>query len=93
MVGSPATCAATFVERFDLGAVAPYDRAAVLASIEALTTPDRQADIRARAAQLSGHFTAADTSDWIWRSLDAGQPITSIYEDLMPRRSAQAKVD
>jgi hypothetical protein len=93
VIGSPATCAAGFVERFDLGAVAPYDRAAVLASIEALTTPNRQADIRGRAAQLSGHFTADGTSDWIWRSLDAGQPITSIYEDLMPRRrSANAPV-
>lgn len=92
VVGSPATCAAGFVERFDLGAVAPYDRADVLASIDALTTSERQADIRARAARLSGYFTAAGTSDWIWRSLDAGRPITSIYEDLMPRRSANVPV-
>jgi hypothetical protein len=92
VIGSPATCAARFVERFDLGTIAPYDRATVLASIEALTTADRQADIRARAAQLSGQFTAAGASDWIWRSLDAGRPITSTYEDLMPRRSAIAPV-
>jgi len=92
VVGSPATCAAGFVERFDLGAVAPYDRAAVLAAIEALTTPDRQADIRARSARLSGSFTAAGTSDWLWRSLDAGRPITSIYEDLMPKHSANEPV-
>jgi hypothetical protein len=92
VIGSPATCAAGFVERFDLGAVAPYDRAAVLASIEALTTPDRQADVRARAAKLSGRFTAAGASDWIWRSLDAGRPITSTYEDLMPRRGANTPV-
>ena len=90
VIGSPATCAAGFVERFDLGAVAPYDRAAVLASIDALTTPDRQADVRARAAALSASFTASGTSDWIWRSLEAGRPITSIYEDLMPRRAANA---
>ncbi|HTQ18071.1 hypothetical protein [Mycobacterium sp.] len=92
VVGSPATCAAGFVERFDLGAVAPYDRAAVLAAIEALTTPDRQADIRARSARLSGSFTAAGTSDWLWRSLDAERPITSIYEDLMPKHSANEPV-
>ncbi len=90
VVGSPATCAAGFVERFDLGAVAPYDRAAVLASIDTLITPDRQADIRARAAELSGCFTAAGAAEWIWRSLDAGRPITSIYENLMPKRSANA---
>lgn len=92
VVGSPATCAGGFVERFDLGAIAPYDRAAVLASIEALTTPDRQADVRARAARLSGYFTAAGASEWIWDSLDAGRPITSIYEDLMPRRNVSATV-
>jgi len=91
VIGSPATSAAGFVERFDLGAIAPYGRAEVLASIEALTTPDRQADIRARAARLSGHFTAAGAGDWIWRSLRAGQPITSVYEDLMPRHSANAR--
>ena len=92
VIGSPATCAAGFVQRFDLGAVAPYDRAAVLASIEDLINPDRQTDIRSRAAQLSGHFTAAGASDWIWRSLDAGHPITSIYDDLMPRRGADTPV-
>jgi hypothetical protein len=92
VIGSPATCAAGFVQRFDLGAVAPYDRAAVLASIVDLINPDRQNDIRSRAAQLSGHFTAAGASDWIWRSLDAGRPITSMYEDLMPRRGADTPV-
>jgi len=92
VIGSPATCAAAFVERFDLGAVAPYDRAAVLAGIEVLTTADRQSDIRARAARLSECFTAAGASDWLWRSLDAGRPITSIYEDLMSKRSANAPV-
>jgi len=92
VIGSPATCAARFVERFDLGAIAPYDRATVLASIKALTTSDRQTDIRSRAAQLSGQFTAAGASEWIWRSLDAGRPITSTYEDLMPRPNATAPV-
>ena len=92
VIGSPATCAAGFVQRFDLGAVAPYDRAAVLACVEGLINPDRQTDIRSRAAQLSGYFTAAEASDWIWRSLDAGRPITSTYEDLMPRRGANTPV-
>ncbi len=92
VIGSPATCAAGFVQRFDLGTVAPYDRAAVLACVEGLINPDRQTDIRSRAAQLSGYFTAAEASDWIWGSLDAGRPITSTYEDLMPRRGANTPV-
>jgi hypothetical protein len=92
VIGSPATCAAGFVQRFGLGNVAPYDRAAVLASVENLINPDRHSDIRSRAAQLSEQFTAAEASDWIWRSLDAGQPITSKYEDLMPRRGANTPV-
>jgi hypothetical protein len=92
VIGSPATCAAGFVRRFDLGTVTPYDRAAVLASVEEMINPDRQTDIRSRAAQLSGHFTAAGASDWIWRSLEAGGPITSTYEDLMPRRGANTPV-
>jgi hypothetical protein len=90
VIGSPATCAASFVERFDLGCTVPYERAAVSAAIESLLSPGRQADIRARAAGLSGRFTAANADEWIWRSLEAGRPITTDYEDLMPTRGVQA---
>ena len=92
VVGSPATCAASFVERFDLGCTAPYERVAVSAAIENLLSSKRQADIRARAARLSGSFTAAGADEWIWGSLEAGRPITTDYEDMMPKRGVKTPV-
>jgi hypothetical protein len=92
VIGSPVTCAASFVERFDLGCTVPYERAAVSAAIEILLAPVRQTEIRVRAAELSERFTAANADEWIWRSLDAGRPITTDYEDLMPRRGISAAV-
>jgi hypothetical protein len=87
VLGSPKACAASFVERFGLGAVAPYDRQAARLAIEELLSTEVQTSVRARAAALSAQFTAEGAAEWIWRSLDAGRAVTLIYEELMPKRS------
>jgi hypothetical protein len=89
VLGSPKASAAAFVERFKVGAVAPYDRGAMRAAIDTLLSPVLQANIRERAAALGGHFTAAGAADWIWRSLEAGRAATLAYEDLMPKHAAR----
>lgn len=86
VVGSPDTCAARFVERFDLGAVVPYDSAAIKDAVARLMAPATQNAIRSRAATLAPYFTARGAADWIWRSLDLGQAATFVYEELMPKR-------
>jgi hypothetical protein len=85
VVGSPDTCAARFVERFGLGLVVPYDTAAIKEAADRLMDPATQAAMRSRAAALAPFFTAKGTADWIWKSLELGQPATFIYEDLMPK--------
>jgi hypothetical protein len=89
VLGSPKTCAAGFVNRFNLGAVVPYERDAVLGAIKSLMSPSVQMEIRARAAALGGYFSARGTADWIWRSLDAGKPVSFVYEELMPEQTAE----
>lgn len=85
VVGHPRTAAAGFVKRFELGSVVPYERKAVLAAIDELLEPSTQSRVRNRAAALSAKFTARGSDEWIWRSLEAGEPCDLIYEELMPR--------
>jgi hypothetical protein len=89
VLGSPETCAARFVKRFDLGTVAPYERDAVHAAIHYLMSGAVQASIRARSASLAGYFSARGTADWIWQSIDAGKPVSFIYEELMPKQALE----
>ncbi|HEV3119837.1 MAG TPA: hypothetical protein VGY58_22445 [Gemmataceae bacterium] len=88
VLGSPSTCAASFVRRMQLGTVAPYERVAARSAIEEILAPEVQAAIRERAATLSGRFTADGVAEWIWRSLDAGKAATLDYEELMANPSA-----
>jgi hypothetical protein len=84
VLGHPETSAARFVERFKLGVVVPYDRDAVQAALERLSELEIQSAIRSRAAALSANFSALDSADWIWRSLEAGEACDLTYETLMP---------
>jgi hypothetical protein len=84
VIGSPQTCAARFVMRFQLGEIAPYEAAAVTASLDRLLQSKVQADIRRRAAVLAGQLSAEDSAAWIWRSLAMGEPCDMRYETLMP---------
>jgi hypothetical protein len=74
VLGHPDTAAARFVTRHGLGLVVPYRRAELAAAVAALCTPQAQARHRAAAARLAPALSAAEMADWIWRSLEAGQP-------------------
>lgn len=84
VLGSPKTAAARFVERFNLGAVVPYDGGAVKSALDRILTPENEMQIRKRAASLAGSFSAKGADDWIWRSLEDGHPSDLRFEDLMP---------
>jgi hypothetical protein len=88
VLGSPKTCAASFLRRFGLGVVASYERETVRSAIAEITSPEAQAAIRGRAAALAPRFSAQGVADWIWRSLDAGKAATLDYEELMPKTPA-----
>jgi hypothetical protein len=84
VLGHPETSAARFVDRFNFGAVVPYETDSVRAALERMTKPENQSAIRSRAASLSANFSARDAADWIWRSLEAGKACDLTYEKLMP---------
>ncbi len=84
VLGHPNTSAARFVERFQLGAIVPYEAAAVRRALENLLQSESQSQIRKRAAAVSASFSAAGSADWIWRSLERGEACDLTYENLMP---------
>lgn len=93
VLGHPATSAARFVDRFKFGAVVPYDADAVRTALERLSEPETQAAIRCRAAALSGSFSARGSSDWIWRSLEAGKACDLTFEKLMPPSEGESLLE
>jgi hypothetical protein len=84
VLGNPKTAAARFIARFKLGAVVPYDCAAVKSALDRMLTPESEMQIRKRAASLADSFSAKGADEWIWRSLSGGHPSDLRFEELMP---------
>lgn len=87
VLGSRETAAAGFVERFGLGEVVAYSGADLRKAVGKLCSPSIQADIRKRAAELAGNFSARGVGQWILEAMDAGKPGDERFERLMPRRA------
>lgn len=86
VVGSPKTAAAKFIERFGVGVVSDYDPASFNQAVEYVTAPDNQREMRQRAAMLADAFSDKKFDTWLWKSLEAGQPIDFRFEELCPHR-------
>lgn len=82
VIGSPLTCAAHFVQYFDLGEVAPYTEADVQAAIHRIQDPDRQKQIRQNAARIGPQLSSKNLSDWLYKSLNKNVIHDDRYEVL-----------
>lgn len=82
VLGHPETAAARFVLRYGLGTVAPYERSAFRAAVEALCADEAQAQCRAAAAKLAPLLSDDGLVDWIWRSLELGRPVDQRFQPL-----------
>jgi len=82
ILGSSKTCAARFVSRFQLGQVAGYDGAEFQIAVSHLTTPSIQESIRSRASAIGPLFSARGLQQWLWESLDCGEPVDTRFEQL-----------
>ncbi len=85
VLGSEGTPAARFVRRFDIGTCAPYDPAAFRAAVDEITRPEVQARMRRNAARIARTFSADGIGEWLWRSLERGEPADDRFESLLPR--------
>jgi FkbM family methyltransferase len=85
VLGSPKTSAAHFVKRFAAGVVSNYDPASLRRAVEALSEPGVQQKMRESAATVARDFSDLHVSEWVWRSLEAGEACDLRFEKLLPR--------
>lgn len=87
LLGSPHSAAGRFIERFQLGCVAPYEPTALQQAVAKLCQPEAQRVLRRHAANRSAFFSAAGLDQWLWNSLARRQPDDDRFEHLFPRRT------
>jgi FkbM family methyltransferase len=80
VLGSPETAAARFLSRFELGSTVPYDGAALRSAVAEILDADRQAAIRRRAYELGSQFSSSGAGEWLWQSLNRGEPVDDRFE-------------
>jgi hypothetical protein len=76
-LGSEKTAAAQFIKRHDLGVVCPYGSRELRKVVEWICHPEQQKRFRRAAAQAASRLSVDDMAEWIWSSMDRGQPIDS----------------
>jgi len=88
VLGNPQTAAARIVTRLGIGTVAPYGRAEFLEAAGRMTQPEGNRAMRRAAFLLSLRFADLGASEWIWQSLEKGEPVDGRYEEMLPELSS-----
>ena len=89
-LGDPATSAASFVRRFDVGVNCPYEGYSLRCAVDGLIAGPAQARLRHNAASIAPRLSAKGVSNWLWASIDLGAPVDSRFEELLPRMPYRA---
>ncbi len=85
VLGSDQTAAARFVSRFQAGEAVPYDGEKLRQAVGEICRPEKQNTLRREAAVHAPLFSAEGMADWIWKSLDAAEPIDQRFEAVFRR--------
>jgi FkbM family methyltransferase len=89
VLGRPGTAAGQFVERFEIGLVAPYDGAALKAAFNQLAEAETQEAIRARAAAVAPRFSFKGAAHFVFDAIASnGRWSDDKYEALFPKDSS-----
>ena len=74
--------AAKFIEEFELGVVCDYETTSFTQAVDYICHPETQKKIRKQAAKIARHLSVDNLGQWIWQSLDKGEPINLKFEYL-----------
>ena len=85
VMGSQDTAAARFVKRFGIGVNCDYDARNFRQAVKEVTEPSVQRSIRDKAAALGKAFASEGVAQWLWQSLEGGEPSDLRFESLLPR--------
>jgi FkbM family methyltransferase len=84
ILGNPETAAARFVQRFEVGLVSDYHAPDFQEVVKQISLPEVQKKLRQNAANIAELFSAQGIDQWIWKSLEQGQPTDLKFDNLMP---------
>ena len=82
VLGNRETAAAKFVEQAGIGLVADYNRKSFRDAVDQILKPDVNLGMRRKALALGERYSDAGAAEWIWKSLDRGEPFDRRFEDL-----------
>ena len=89
VVGSEETPAARFVRRFGIGVSVPYESEAFCAAVAQVSDPEQQKEMRRRAASIAGVLSSDGVADWVFQSLERGEPADKRFEEMLPRKEEE----
>ena len=85
VLGSPETGAAGFVNRFNVGQTVPYDGARLREAVADICRPEKQLAFRRAASRHARTFSGKGMADWIWNSIERGEPSDDRFEAAFQR--------
>jgi len=80
VLGSPKTAAARFLQRFPVGKVVPYDSVKLRSTVQEICQAEQQRRFRLFAAEQAPLFSAKGLAEWLWQSLEKGEPEDDRFE-------------
>ncbi|HEX8139711.1 MAG TPA: FkbM family methyltransferase [Pyrinomonadaceae bacterium] len=83
VIGNHRTASSRFVKRFQIGTVCDYEPGSYRSAVDYVTAPETQRLMRRNASRLAGAFAARGTAEWVWKSLEQGEPCEMKYEKLL----------
>jgi len=89
-LGDPATSAARFLQRFEVGVNCPYEGDSLGRAAAAVVAETAHARLRNNAAVIAPRLSAKGMSDGLWASIDLGQPVDLRFEELLERAPGRA---
>jgi hypothetical protein len=92
VLGSPQTTAARFVERLGIGTVADYNRESFTKAVHHIMQSSVNLAMRRRALAAAARFSDVGAAEWIWQSLEAGEPIDRRFEDILPNEKPHLRI-
>ncbi len=85
VLGDEETPAARFVKRFGVGVVSDYNPKSFRKTVQEILSPQTQLTMRQNAARIAQSLSAEGIGEWLWQSLEKGEPHDSRFETLLPR--------
>jgi hypothetical protein len=89
VLGNANTAAARFLDRFPIGKVVPYDSVMLRSAVQEICQPNQQRTLRGNAITSAPLFSAKGLADWIWKSLECGEPSDDRFENAFCRREGE----